>query len=473
MNSIESALTTGQVVELTRQILQSSRQEREKAEIILRLYSLLSRARLKITRTLLPGQFFQTDMAIVGAGIQGLQLAYALAMAGKDFVLLEESGFWAGGFLNYTAATGMSVLLSGGEVSLEPIGAPHRPTLQQDWESWLESAPLEVGQFLLEAEWPGRTPPKAPLVALWEQLVRQVQLYRLKERSYKFKALDICLLEDPSGMVKIMGQDNTQILARRVALSTGPGELSYQSGYLPGFTPLQTGLPTNKVLPLLSRDPWQPEHQIKSGERVLIIGSGDSAGNWANVLAVEGVAGKVFMSSRRDIRPLSMIPSRRSLSIEEFRNLSLSERVDSSIIVQAGIHIDIYQRTQKALENGRLELLEYTGELIKLEANLEKKSILAHFEKIPQLECDRVFFATGFAMPEPTTFYSNFPALYKLVQSGKLKTFEGFAVRDSEEVFWAGSNQRLIPIGRAAMLWLEEGDLSTATIMADNVKYIT
>jgi len=65
--SIESLLTLGrlpaaqEVAQMTRQILNSLKAEQLKAEILLRLYSLLSRSRLKMTQTFQPRQARYTD----------------------------------------------------------------------------------------------------------------------------------------------------------------------------------------------------------------------------------------------------------------------------------------------------------------------------------------------------------------------------------------------------------------------------
>jgi hypothetical protein len=193
---------------------------------------------------------------------------------------------------------------------------------------------------------------------------------------------------------------------------------------------------------------------MQPGERALIIGAGNSAATWALALADEGLAEQVIIAARAgcDLAPPAgaVFPT---LEPSAFRQLSLRQRADLLAEPPATISRQIGEPLAAAIKAGQVSLRHHTGEVtrIDLEHWQGGERCVVRFADATPIICDRVFFATGFAPVTPTNLYGHMPSIHRLVLSGALPTYAGYAVPDG--VFWAGSHRRIIPLCRAAMLW--------------------
>jgi thioredoxin reductase len=432
-------------------VLAAPMDERTKAHVLMRVCSLHMRPQLAIEQSVPSGTTLYTDIAIIGAGMQGMQLAFALADAKRDFVVLERSGLWGGGFYHYAAAVGQGSLITPIHFGLEPAAGDQRPpfTLLDGWRYWLADAPPHLAEFF--EQWPGDTPPRAPLVGLWEQIRHYVERYRLNNHGYAFGVADIHLPEDDDEPVEILGADGSRVVARQVALALGRGSVRHAANHY--VAPRGAGMRYHpRVLPLLERDMRNPAHQVQADKRVLIIGGGNSAANWAAALTEEAMSDDVLIATRGAFGPQPFqggaLPDEHS-----YRRLPLDRRVeligDGSGVLVAELH----ERVQAQIERRAIRVMQHTGEVTRIEVHNNEglEQCVVSFERAEPITCDRVFLATGFDAVSDESLYAGFPSIYADIQRNTLMTCEGYALPDG--VFWEGSARRLVPLCRSAMLW--------------------
>lgn len=442
--------------------------ERTKAHVLMRICSLHMRPLLAIEQTVPARTTLYTDVAIIGAGMQGMQLAFALAEARRDFVVLERSGLWGGGFYNYAGAVGQGSLITPIHVGLEPAASDQRLpfTLLDGWRYWLADAPPHLATFF--EQWPGDSPPRAPLVGLWEQIQHYVERYRLSNHGYAFSVADIRVPEDGDEPVEILGADGARVIAGQVVLALGRGSVRYAANHhVPPPDDHMRYHP--RVLPLLERDMRNPAHQVQVGERVLIVGGGNSAVNWAAALTEEGMSDNVRIATRSAFGPQ---PFQGGAFPDEhtYRRLPFDRRVkligDGSGVLVTELH----ERAQAQIKRGAISVMEQTGEVIRIEVRDHegREQCIVSFERTAPVICDRVFLATGFDSVSDETMYASFPSLYERIQRTTLATCEGYAVPDG--FFWEGSARRLVPLCRSAMLWFPPQPMPAARRSQDIVE---